>query len=217
MRALVKEILARRMPAAPEDFAALQVSRLNVALLVTYGAMCPENLQAVALVVRIVRDFDSRHGFAATGRRPRRDARPDETEAAMRSKARRKTGVLPDALGSAPEPGRRPGPAEAPQRKTIRVAAPAAPPANGPEMAPQALEKIDFARGNGAVMATSDDAVGAQAGSQSEIGGGPASNAFAPPLAAPPPCAGAESNCSPPVRRIDSGRSKGIGRSRYRG
>ena len=65
MRALVKEILARRMPAAPEDYAALQASRLNEALLVAYGAMSPENLKAVALVVRIVRELDRYHGFAA--------------------------------------------------------------------------------------------------------------------------------------------------------
>ncbi len=69
-RALVKDILARRMPAAPEDFAALQVSRLNEALLVAYGAMSDQNLRAVALVVRIVRELDRYHGFAAADRRP---------------------------------------------------------------------------------------------------------------------------------------------------
>ena len=70
MRALVKEILARRMPAAPEDFAALQVSRLNEALLVAYSAMSAENLRAVGLVVRIVRELDRYHGFVAFGRGP---------------------------------------------------------------------------------------------------------------------------------------------------
>ena len=80
-RALVKEILAHRMPAAPEDFAALQVSRLNEALLIAYGAMSPENLRAVGLVVKIVRELDRYHGFAAAGRRPRRDPRPVEVEA----------------------------------------------------------------------------------------------------------------------------------------
>ncbi len=69
MRALVKEILARRMPQAPEEYAALQASRLNEALLVAYGAMSPENLKAVALVVRIVRELDRYHGFVAAGRR----------------------------------------------------------------------------------------------------------------------------------------------------
>ena len=39
MRALVSEILARRMPEPPAEFLALQVSRLNEALLVAYSAM----------------------------------------------------------------------------------------------------------------------------------------------------------------------------------
>ncbi len=39
MRALVSEILARRMPEPPAEFLALQVSRLNEPLLVVYGAM----------------------------------------------------------------------------------------------------------------------------------------------------------------------------------
>jgi|SRR5579871_1137289 len=67
MRTLVKDILARRMPAPPEEFAALQVSRLNAALLVAYSAMSPDNLRAVELVVRIVRELDRYHGFTARG------------------------------------------------------------------------------------------------------------------------------------------------------
>ena len=63
MRALVKEILARRTPAALEDYVALQASRLSEALLVAYGAMSDKNLKAVALVVRIVREMDRYHGF----------------------------------------------------------------------------------------------------------------------------------------------------------
>ena len=75
MRALVKEILARRMAAAPEDYAALQASRLNEALLVAMSAMAPENLKAVALVVRIVRELDRYHGYVGAEARahlPRR-------------------------------------------------------------------------------------------------------------------------------------------------
>ena len=67
MRALVSEILARRAPAAPEEFAALQASRLNEALLVAMSAMSPENLKAVGLVVRIVRELDRYHGFVGAG------------------------------------------------------------------------------------------------------------------------------------------------------
>ena len=71
MRALVKEILARRTPAALEDYVALQASRLNEALMIAYGAMSAENLKAVALVVRIVRELDRYHGFVGAERRRR--------------------------------------------------------------------------------------------------------------------------------------------------
>lgn len=69
MRALMREILARRAPAAPEEFAAAQVARLNAALAAAYAAMSPDNLRAVALVVRIVRDLDRYHGFVPAARR----------------------------------------------------------------------------------------------------------------------------------------------------
>jgi transposase-like protein len=69
MRAIIREILARRMPAPPEEFLAIQLSRLNEALLVAYSAMSPTNLKAVDQVVRIVRELDRYHGFAVAGRR----------------------------------------------------------------------------------------------------------------------------------------------------
>jgi hypothetical protein len=69
MRAIVPEILARRMPTAPEEFAAIQVGRLNEALLVAYAAMSPQNLRAVALMVRIVRELDRYHGFTPVQKR----------------------------------------------------------------------------------------------------------------------------------------------------
>ena len=45
MRAIIREILARRMPAPPEDFVAIQLSRLNEALLVAYSAMSRDQPQ----------------------------------------------------------------------------------------------------------------------------------------------------------------------------
>ncbi len=66
MRALVQEILARRMTETPSEFLALQVGRLNEALLVSFGAMGGGNLQAVDRVVKIVRELDRYHGFAAS-------------------------------------------------------------------------------------------------------------------------------------------------------
>jgi hypothetical protein len=67
MRALVQEILARRAPQPPGEFLALQVSRLNEALLVSYSAMSGANLKAVDRVVKIVRELDRYHGFVAAG------------------------------------------------------------------------------------------------------------------------------------------------------
>jgi hypothetical protein len=72
MHNLVREILAERMPQPPAEFLALQVSRLNEALLVSYSAMqttaAGANFEAVDRVVRIVRELDRYHGFAAVPR-----------------------------------------------------------------------------------------------------------------------------------------------------
>ncbi len=72
MRAVIREILARRMPNPPEAFAAIQVNRLNEALLVAFSAMSPTNLKAVDQVVKIVRELDRYGGaFAAEWARPK--------------------------------------------------------------------------------------------------------------------------------------------------
>src|SRR5271170_6137320 len=77
MRALVRDILARRMPEPPAQFIAMQVSRLNEALRVSYDAMAGANLQAVDRVVKIVRELDRYHGLAAA----ERWSLPDASEA----------------------------------------------------------------------------------------------------------------------------------------
>jgi hypothetical protein len=80
MRNLVQEILVKRMPQPPAEFLALQVSRLNEALLVSYSAMHTAwegtNFQAVDRVVRIVRELDRYHGFAAHSGAPQPAAEP---------------------------------------------------------------------------------------------------------------------------------------------
>ncbi len=180
-RAVVKDILARRMPAAPEDFAALQVSRLNEALLVAYGAMSNQNLRAVALVVRIVRELDRYHGFTAADRRPRRADAEAEGALALANNSPRRARPL-----SAPRPGQRPGPADAP-------------PANRPKTAPQAPETMEFAPEKGLVPkaceAASEDAENAHAARRDGVGAGSSNEALAPADAPTPsasPCAGAE-------------------------
>jgi hypothetical protein len=86
MRAVIREILARRMPAPPEEFVAIQVSRLNEALLVAYSAMSGMNLKAVDRVVKIVRELDRYHGLVAAERRlsePERLEAPGESAMAF--------------------------------------------------------------------------------------------------------------------------------------
>ena len=79
MRAIIREVLARRQPHPPEEFVAIQVSRLNEALLVAFSAMTGMNLKAVDRVVRIVRELDRYHGLFPAARR--RLPEPDHIEA----------------------------------------------------------------------------------------------------------------------------------------
>ncbi len=68
MRKYVKNLFARRAPEATGEFIATQMNRLNEALLVSFGAMSPENLPAVDRVVRIVRELDRYQGFGGGAR-----------------------------------------------------------------------------------------------------------------------------------------------------
>ena len=76
MRNVVREILSERTPQPPAEFLAIQVTRLNEALLVCFSAMHTPaegtNFEAVDRVVKIVRELDRYHGFAAAPR-PRRN------------------------------------------------------------------------------------------------------------------------------------------------
>ncbi len=71
MRKTIRTLLARRAPAPPAEFLALQVSRLNEALFVASGAMSAVNLEAVDRVVKIVRELDRYHGFAIQAAPPK--------------------------------------------------------------------------------------------------------------------------------------------------
>jgi len=108
MRNLVREVLARRMPRPPAEYAALQVSRLNEALLVPYSAMAGANLAAVDRVAELCANSTaitdpfpamSGRGPMSRGSRRRRKAR----SRSKRRSPRRRTvpGTLPriDAFG----------------------------------------------------------------------------------------------------------------------
>ena len=79
MRRLVQAVLAERMPQPPAEFVALQVGRLNEALLLSYSSMYNSargpNFDAVDRVVKIVRELDRCHGFSLA-QAPRPEAAP---------------------------------------------------------------------------------------------------------------------------------------------
>ena len=201
MRALVSEILARRMPEPPAEFLALQVSRLNEALMVAYSAMSGANLKAVGLVVRIVRELDRYHGFSAAHRRvlpdaPRLDHEdrlaPDarltkrpEAAPQVLEKAAPRNGVVPDA--SDPQnaaPIRDEASASFLETPAQAPLALDAPPPDRPETAPQELEKPHSAPGNGMGAEASDPQDAAPVRDEASGLGTPAEAPLAPD---PPP------------------------------
>jgi DNA-binding CsgD family transcriptional regulator len=130
MRNLVGEILAKRAPQPPAEYLALQVSRLNEALLVSYtamhGALSGTNFEAVDRVIKIIRELDRYHGFAF------RDgaSRPGHPQLAPSAQA-------PLALGP-----------------------PTAEPLGDSGMAPQAVEIAQNGLGNGAALSAEPSARG---------------------------------------------------------
>ena len=146
MRAIIREILARRMPEPPEEFVAIQVSRLNEALLVAFSAMSPTNLKAVDQVVKIVREFDRYGGaFAAEWRRPEAsglDAASDEDAAFASAWLYGGEPALQDFEAASPDRAGR----------------------DRPGNPAQSFEKVDSAPGNGRAPEAGADAGAAAAG-----------------------------------------------------
>ena len=62
MRNVVRTLLAKRQPQAPAEYLALQVNRLNEAMLLSYSHMYNDqsgpNFSAIDRVVKIVREMD---------------------------------------------------------------------------------------------------------------------------------------------------------------
>ncbi len=174
MRAVIRDILARRMPAPPAEFLALQMSRLNEALVVAYGAMSGGNLQAVDRVVKIVRELDRYNGFVAAERRlspgePRLEA-PAESPLALAAPPPACPETAPQTLErvqSAPGIGsawQSPSPPEAdpeaseasPSHAPADDEVEAEAPPTRPEMAPEALDIPKSAPGGGAARGGSN-------------------------------------------------------------
>jgi hypothetical protein len=192
MRAIVKEVLAAHMPGPPEEFVALQISRLNEALLVAYSAMSGTNLKAVDRVVKIARELDRYHGFFPAERGSLPDARrPALTE----PKAEEPLALLAEGSGMAMQvPGiavtaachsRGSGNPDAPHATSLPLAPVVAgmtEEGNGdrPQTAPQATERAQFAPGSGMVMASADPQGVASAPGPAVASLTPAQGALAP-------------------------------------
>jgi DNA-binding CsgD family transcriptional regulator len=98
MRKSIRTLLARRAPAPPAEFLALQVSRLNGALRVAYNAMSGANLEAIDRVVKIVRELDRNHGFAVQAAAPRPPRLPPPSAAPLALEA---PGARTEPIGAA--------------------------------------------------------------------------------------------------------------------
>jgi DNA-binding CsgD family transcriptional regulator len=209
MRALVRDVLARRMPEPPAQFLAMQVNRLNEALRLSFGAMSGANLQAVDRVVRIVRELDRYHGFVAAERwglpvaSETFNTEADKQIIAQLVKRIRETPARLETIESAPGNGMAPEtplPLDpAPRRDGAPASGfePAGAPSASPRIASQGLEKIDSRLGNCMVSETKDpqDVVGGRDGAFAS-----ALAPAVPPLIVEPPPATAAANPSGPRR-----------------
>jgi len=117
MRAIIREILASRMPEPPEEFVAIQVSRLNEALILAHSAGTELALKKVDRVLRITRELDFYHGFGMAKRRRSRSApacleAPAEDALAFGAALFRRAETAPqdETLQPAPAPHKTSGP-----------------------------------------------------------------------------------------------------------
>ena len=143
MQIVVKDILARRGPPAPSEYLALQVSRLNEAMMVAYGSMAGGNLPAVDRVVRLVKEMDRYHGFFPSGDAGAapadRLAPPAEAPLALAApKAMEMTPQTFEKARFGDGNGERPGATTKRRRRRVAM-----------EMAQQISEKAQFGDGNG--------------------------------------------------------------------
>ena len=130
VRQIIAEMLASREIDPPAGFVQLQIARLSEAMIVARTMMMQGNLQAMDRLIKLTSELDRYHGFApaqipwATEAAPPRLAAP-EPRAISPSRGVSLAGIAPR---------------EGLTAKRSR-----------PEMAPQRLEKIESAPGNGMV------------------------------------------------------------------
>ena len=131
VRQIIAEMLASREIDPPAGFVQLQIARLSEAMIVARTMMMQGNLQAMDRLIKLTSELDRYHGFA-----PAQIPWGPETAAPPRLAAPEPRAISPNRgvslAGIAPREGL--------TAKRSR-----------PEMAPQRLEKIESAPGNGMV------------------------------------------------------------------
>jgi hypothetical protein len=130
VRQIIAEMLASREIDPPAGFVQLQIARLSEAMIVARTMMMQGNLQAMDRFMRLTSELDRYHGFAPAQIPWAREAAPPRLAAPEPRAISPNRGV--SLAGIAPREGL--------TAKWSR-----------PEMAPQRLEKIESAPGNGMV------------------------------------------------------------------
>ena len=135
VRQIIAEMLASREIDPPAGFVQLQIARLSEAMIVARTMMMQGNLQAMDRWIKLTSELDRYHGFAPAQIPWAREAAPPRLAAPE-----------PRAISSNPGVSlARIAPREGLTAKRSR-----------PEMAPQRLEKIKSAPGNGMVSEASN-------------------------------------------------------------
>ena len=130
VRQIIAEMLASREIDPPAGFVQLQIARLSEAMIVARTMMMQGNLQAMDRLIKLTSELDRYHGFAPAQIPWAREAAPPRLAAPEPRAISPSRGV--SLAGIAPREGL--------TAKRSR-----------PEMAPQRLEKIESAPGNGMV------------------------------------------------------------------
>ena len=135
VRQIIAEMLASREIDPPAGFVQLQIARLSEAMIVARTMMMQGNLQAMDRLIKLTSELDRYHGFAPAQIPWAREAAPPRLAAPEPRAISPSRGV--SLAGIAPREGL--------TAKRSR-----------PEMAPQRLEKIKSAPGNGMVSEASN-------------------------------------------------------------
>ena len=127
VRQIIAEMLASRESDPPAGFVQLQIARLSEAMIVARTMMMQGNLQAMDRLIKLTSELDRYHGFAPAQIPRAREAAPPRLAAPELRAISPNRGVSLAGIAARGLTAKR----------------------SRPEMAPQRLEKIESAPGNG--------------------------------------------------------------------